>query len=215
MTKIAIIYYSSTGSTYRLAKAAAEGAAAAGAEVRLLKVEELAPDAAIDSNPAWRTHVDETAAVAIATPDDLEWADGYLLGSPTRFGLPAAQMKQFIDTCGGKWFTGKLQDKAAGAFTGAGNVHGGQEATLLALQNVFYHWGSVIVPVGFTHSAYTAAGGNPYGVSFTDPRGGPLPEEVIAAAWQQGSRVARFARVLADNREQLSGEPAEPSAPQS
>ena len=137
MAKIAIIYYSSTGHTHRIAEAAAEGARAAGAEVRLRKVAELAPAAAIDSNPAWRAHVEATHDIPEATPDDLEWADGFLLGTPTRFGLPAAQLKQFIDQCGGKWFTGQLQDKAAGAFAGAGNQHGGQESTLLALQNIF------------------------------------------------------------------------------
>src|SRR5690349_18583352 len=117
MAKIAIVYYSSTGGTYALAEAAAEGARKAGAEVRLLRAAELAPDKAIDSNPLWRAHHDATQHIPVATPDDLEWADGYLLGTPTRFGLPAAQLKQFIDLCGGKWFAGKLQDKAAGAFT--------------------------------------------------------------------------------------------------
>ena len=201
MTKVAIVYYSSTGSTYSVAKAAAEGAASAGAEVRLRKAAELAPDSAIDSNPAWRKHVDATRHVPIATPNDLEWADSFLLGTPTRFGLPAAQLKQFIDQCGGMWFTGKLQDKAAGVFGGAGNVHGGQESTLLALQNVFYHWGSIIVPVGYTDPSISAAGGNPYGVSFTDPKGAGLPEVQLAAARYQGQRIARFAAVLARARE--------------
>lgn len=205
MAKIAIIYYSSTGSTHRIAQAAAVGATAAGAEMRLRKVAELAPDSAIDSNPAWRAHIQATVNIPLATPDDLEWADGFLIGTPTRFGLPAAQMKQFIDICGGKWVAGKLQDKVVGAFTGAGNVHGGQESTLLALQNVFYHWGAVIVPVGYTDPSIYAAGGNPYGVSFTDPKGESLPETVLAAAQYQGKRIARFADVLATNRGHLSG----------
>jgi NAD(P)H dehydrogenase (quinone) len=209
LAKIAIVYYSSTGNTHRLALAAAEGAASAGAEVRVRKAAELAPDSAIDRNPAWRAHVEATRDVPVATPDDLEWADGFLLGTPTRFGLPAAQLKQFIDQCGGKWFAGKLQDKAAGVFGGAGNVHGGQEATLLALQNVFYHWGAAIVPVGYTDASLYAAGGNPYGVSFTDPRGGELPATQIAAARYQGERIARYADVLSRSREALSPKPAD------
>jgi len=72
----------------------------------------------------------------------------------------------------------------------SGNVHGGQESTLLALHNVFYHWGSIIVPVGYTDKLLYAAGGNPYGVSFTDGRGKPLPEDILAAARYQGGRVA-------------------------
>ncbi|MFC7556345.1 NAD(P)H:quinone oxidoreductase [Pseudoroseomonas wenyumeiae] len=208
MVKIAIVYYSSTGGTHRIAMAAAEGAASVGGEVRVRKAAELAPEAAIDGNPLWRAHVEATQDVPVATPDDLEWADGFLLGTPTRFGLPAAQLKQFIDLCGGKWFTGKLQDKAAGAFGGAGNIHGGQEATLLALQNVFYHWGAVIVPVGYTDPSLYAAGGNPYGVSFTDPKGGEMPAAQLAAARFQGERIARYAAVLSANREALSPMPA-------
>ena len=94
MTKIAVIYYSSTGNVHELAGALAEGAEEAGAEVRLRRVPELAPAEAIASNPLWQAHVDATAGeVQEATPDDLEWADGYAFGTPTRFGTPAAQMK--------------------------------------------------------------------------------------------------------------------------
>lgn len=155
---------------------------------------------AIAAKPAWKEHLEVTRDVPDATLDDMEWADGFVFGTPTRFGLPAAQLKQFIDTLGPLWAQGKLQDKAAAAFTGAGNVHGGQEATLLALHNVFYHWGSIIVPVGYTDKLLYAAGGNPYGVSFTDGRGKGLPEEKLAAARFQGQRISRFASILAAAR---------------
>jgi len=191
--RLAIVYYSSTGNTYRIAREIASGAEERGAEVRLRRVAELAPDAAIDANPAWRQHLDETRDIPVAGHADLEWADGFVFGSPTRFGLPAAQMKQFIDTCGGLWAAGQLSDKVVGAFTGAGNVHGGQEATLLALQNVFYHWGAVLVPPGYTDPSVHAAGGNPYGTSFTDGQGAPLPETTLQAARHQGARTARWA----------------------
>src|SRR5687768_6467351 len=68
MAKIAINYYSSTGNTYLMAQGAAEGARATGSQVRLLKVAELAPDAAIDNNPAWRAHVEATRDIPTATP---------------------------------------------------------------------------------------------------------------------------------------------------
>lgn len=71
--KLAVIYYSSTGTNYQLAQWAAEGASAAGAEVKILKVQELAPESAIASNPAWKAHVEKTGDVPVATPDDLEW----------------------------------------------------------------------------------------------------------------------------------------------
>jgi NAD(P)H dehydrogenase (quinone) len=201
MSNIAVVYYSSTGNTYRVAQAVAEGAMSSGADVRVLRAAELAPADVIDRVPAWRAHLDETQGISVASPEDLVWADGFIFGTPTRFGLPAAQLKQFIDACSGPWSSGKLQDKAAGAFAGAGNPHGGQEATLLALQNVFYHWGSIIVPTGYTHPAISAAGGNPYGVSFTDPRGQDLPEAVLEAARHQGRRIAEIAELLRTHRE--------------
>jgi len=200
MANLTIVYYSSTGQTWQIASAIEEGARAAGAQTRLRKVPELASAETIAAKPAWQVHLDATREVPEATLADLEWADGFVFGTPTRFGLPAAQLKQFIDTTGPLWATGKLQDKAAAAFTGAGNVHGGQESTLLALHNVFYHWGSIIVPVGYTDKLLYAAGGNPYGVSFTDGRGKPLPEDILAAARYQGGRLARFAAVLASAR---------------
>lgn len=198
MSNITIVYYSSTGHTYEVAKAVEAGALATGAQVRLRKVRELAGPEAIAAKPAWAQHLEATKHVPEATLDDLEWADGYVFGTPTRFGLPAAQLKQFIDTVGPIWSTGKLQDKAAAAFTGAGNAHGGQESTLLALHNMFYHWGSIIVPPGYTDASVRPAGGNPYGTSFT--AGGPLSAETLAAARYQGQRVARFAALLAAAR---------------
>jgi NAD(P)H dehydrogenase (quinone) len=204
LAKIAIVYYSGTGNTYQMARAVEEGAKSAGADVRFRRAAELASDAAIDSNPAWRANTEATRHVEVATPDDLEWADGFIFGTPTRFGLPSSQLKQFIDTCGPKWDAGKLRDKVAGVFGGSITPHGGQEATLLALQNIFYHWGTVIVPVGYTDPSLFAAGGNPYGVSMTDPRGGGAPEEILAACRFQGLRIARYAELVARNLHMLA-----------
>jgi NAD(P)H dehydrogenase (quinone) len=190
--RIAVIYYSSTGSVYELGKAVAEGARAAGADVRFARVAELAPSEAIDQNPAWRAHLDATKDVPLASHDDLRWADGIAFGSPTRFGNVASQLKQFIDTTGSLWAAGELQDKAVTAFTSAINTHGGNESTLLALYNTMYHWGSVIVPPGYTDESLYAAGGNPYGTSHP-AGGGPPGDAALAAARYQGRRLAEMA----------------------
>ncbi|WP_127504170.1 NAD(P)H:quinone oxidoreductase [Actinoplanes solisilvae] len=194
-SKVAVIYYSSTGTVHQLAQAIAEGAAKAGAEVRLRRVAELAPSSAIDTNPAWRAHADATSDVEIATLDDLEWADAYAFGSPTRYGNITAQLKQFLDSTGGLWQRGVLADKPATGFTSAGNNHGGNESTLLALYNTLYHWGSVIVAPGYTDPAVFAAGGNPYGTSHPGGAGAP-GEEKLEAARYQGERLAKFANRL-------------------
>jgi NAD(P)H dehydrogenase (quinone) len=189
--KVAVIYYSATGSVHALAEAVAEGATSAGAEVRLRRVAELAPDSTIDQNPRWRRHADATVSVAEASVEDLAWADAFAFGTPTRFGAPAAQLKQFIDQSAGLWQEGKLADKPVTTFTSAFNRHGGSEATILSLGNVFYHWGALIVPTGFTDPAVYAAGGNPYGTSFvTGPTGAGPDAAVLEAARYQGRRLA-------------------------
>jgi NAD(P)H dehydrogenase (quinone) len=195
MTNVAVIYYSSTGTVHALAEAVAEGAARAGAEVRLRRVAELAPAEAIDANDAWRAHVEATAAVPVASLEDLRWAHGFAFGSPTRYGNISAQLKQFLDTTGPLWAAGELSDKAATGFTSAINAHGGNESTLLALYNTMHHWGAIVVAPGYTDQAVAAAGGNPYGTAHASG-GGPPGPDVLEAARHQGTRLARIAGLL-------------------
>lgn len=198
--KLAIIYYSSTGTIHQLAKTAAGQAEKDGAEVRLRKVAELAPDEAIDQNPAWRRHVDETSGtVTEATPEDLDWADAVLFGTPTRFGNVAAQLKQYLDACGGLWFEGKLIDKVAAGFTSAQNPNGGQESTLLALYNTLYHWGCLIVPNGYTDQVIFQSGGNPYGSSVTVPEEG-IAEPDLQTVRHQTRRLITLAAQLREGK---------------
>jgi NAD(P)H dehydrogenase (quinone) len=178
--KVAVIYYSATGTTYELAQAVAAGAESAGAEVRVRKVRELAPEAAIASNAGWSAHRKETQDVPEASLDDLEWADAIIFGSPTRFGLPAAQLKQFIDTTGGLWAQGKLANKIGSSFTSVATAHGGHETTITALNNTFYHWGAIIVGPGYVDPIQFQSG-NPYGVSFTSNNGQLDPDETTQA----------------------------------
>src|SRR5690625_421887 len=130
---VAVIYYSSTGTNHQLANWAGESAKEAGAEVKVLKVPELAPEEAIAGNPAWKAHADETKDVPEATSDDIEWADAIIFSVPTRFGNMPAQMKQFLDMQGGLWGSGKTVNKVVSGMSSAQNPHGGQEATLLSL----------------------------------------------------------------------------------
>jgi NAD(P)H dehydrogenase (quinone) len=198
MARVLITYYSATGSVYHLAQAVSEGAQSSGADVRLRRVAELAPPEAIAANEDWAQHRRETdGSVEEVTLEDLDWADGYAFGTPTRYGAPAAQLKQFLDTAGSLWQEGKLADKPVSTFVSSAERHGGQEATILSLNNVFYHWGCVIVPLGYTDDVVYAAGGNPYGTSW--PAGFPsaMPDEtVLECARHQGRRLAHFAEVL-------------------
>ncbi|MFG2332081.1 NAD(P)H:quinone oxidoreductase [Streptomyces sp. NPDC048604] len=198
MTNVAVIYYSSTGNVHTMADAAASAAEKAGAEVRLRKVAELAPQAVIETNPAWAAHAEETRDVAIASLDDLLWADVVLIGTPTRFGQPASQVKQFIDTTGGIWAEGKLVNKIASGFTSTSSTHGGQESTLLALNNTFYHWGAIIVTPGYADPVqFAGANGNPYGASSVSAnQAANVHEENLGAVEFQARRCVEIAAAL-------------------
>jgi len=202
MARVLITYYSATGSVHRLAEAVREGAESAGADVRLRRVAELAPPEVIAADEDWAKHKQDTdAIVEEVSLNDLEWADGYAFGTPTRFGAPASQLKQFLDTAGSLWQDGKLADKPVTTFVSSAERHGGQEATILSLNNVFYHWGCIIVPLGYTDDIVYAAGGNPYGTSW--PAGFPsaMPDETtLECARHQGRRLAHFAEVLSATR---------------
>lgn len=204
--KVAVIYYSSTGNTYQLAEAVKNGAHEAGAEVRLRRVRELAPQEAINSRPDWARHLEQTKDIPEACNDDLLWADAYILGTPTRFGNIAAQLKEFIDGTGPLWAKGQLADKPAAVFTTAQNEHSGQEVTLLSLLTVLYHWGCFIVPPGAGDPSIFAAGANPYGVSARVPEGPheQLPPAALQAAAYLGRRVASVAEWISSGRHSFS-----------
>ncbi|KEZ50438.1 MULTISPECIES: NAD(P)H:quinone oxidoreductase [Metabacillus] len=191
--KLAVIYYSSTGTNYKLASWAEEGAKEAGAEVKVLKVPELAPQSAIESNEAWKAHLEATQHVPEVTLDDLEWADAIIFSVPTRFGNVPAQMKQFLDTTGGLWFQGKLANKVVSAMASASNPHGGQEATILSLYTTMYHWGAIVAAPGYTDQVLFEAGGNPYGTSVTADQDGNLKENVEPAVKYQAKRTVMVA----------------------
>ncbi|MBB5957218.1 NAD(P)H dehydrogenase (quinone) [Saccharothrix tamanrassetensis] len=198
--KTAVVYYSATGSVYAMAEAAAKAAEAAGAEVRLRKVRELAPEEAIASNQGWAAHAKQTQDVPEAALDDLRWADLLIFGAPTRFGMPAAQLKQFLDTTGPLWAQGELVDKVATSFTSAATAHGGQETTITALNHTFYHWGCIIVPPGYADPIQFQAG-NPYGSSHVSDNGQTPPGQVeLDAVAFQARRAVGIARALKSGR---------------
>jgi NAD(P)H dehydrogenase (quinone) len=87
-----------------------------------------------------------------------------------------------------------------GGFTSSHELHGGQESTLLSMYNVFYHWGAIVVPMGYTDETVFAAGGNPYGVSSSDGGEAGPSEETLAAVRYQGRRIAEKAAMLVPSR---------------
>lgn len=193
--RLAIVYYSTYGTNHQMAEVAAEAARAAGAEVRLLRVNETAPAEVVAGQEAWKAQAERMAHIPRATPQDMEWANAYLFSAPTRFGVMASQMRAFIDTLGGVWAQGSLSDKPMSAMSSAQNAHGGQEATILSLYTTVFHWGGIVVAPGFTDQSIFKSGGNPYGYSHT--QGQPLTDDNKAAIAHQTRRLVEVAEKLA------------------
>ncbi|PJE28943.1 NAD(P)H dehydrogenase (quinone) [Pseudooceanicola antarcticus] len=191
--KIAVLYYSTYGTNHTVAEEAARAAREAGAEVRLLRIPETAPKEVIETQDAWKQHLEATSHIPEATADDMAWADGYFFSFPTRFGSAPSQVRAFIDTLGGVWSQGGLANKTVTATTSAGNVHGGQEGTILSFYPTVMHWGAIVVTPGYTDDTIGAAGGNPYGFSTTP---GGVDDKGKAAIAHQAKRLIEVTEKL-------------------
>lgn len=197
-TNVLIAFYSRNGSVEALAKAMAEGAQAAGAEVRLRRARDIAGPEVMAQVPGWADNAKRMDALyAAPTPDDIEWADGIVFGTPTRYGNTTAELKAYIDSLGGVWFQGKFNGKAGSAFCATMGTHGGAESTVLSLYNVMAHLGLIIVPTGYADPIMFKAG-TPYGAhAAVDGQHvtAPLADDLEVARYQ-GRRVAQVATAL-------------------
>ncbi len=117
MSKILVVYYSKTGNTRKMAELVAEGVKEEGLEVILKSTDE-------------------------AKPEDFLQVDGIIAGSPTYFGLPAAEIKKLFDESV-KYF-GKLEGKVGGAFTSSANIGGGNETTIMGIIQMMLIHGMVV-----------------------------------------------------------------------
>ncbi len=191
--KLAVIFYSSTGTNFQLAKWAAEAGKEAGAgEVKLLKIAETAPQEAINENKDWKENIEAMQDVQTVSLNDLEWADAIIFSIPTRYGNLPSQFAAFIDTTGGLWSKGKLMNKVVSGMTSAQNIHGGQETTLISLYKTMFHWGAIIAAPSYSDPILFEAGGNPYGTSVTAGKDG-LNDNAKKAVFHQAKRTLTIA----------------------
>lgn len=198
MAKVLVLYYSSYGHIETMAGAIADGARSAGAEVHVKRVPEL-----MAREAAEKAHFKVDQAAPLATVEELPNYDAIIIGTPTRFGNMAAQMKNFLDQTGGLWFTGKLIGKVGSVFTSTATQHGGQESTILSTHTVLLHQGMVIVGLPYSFQGQMiqteVSGGSPYGASTIAAGDGSRQpsENELAGARFQGRHVAEIATKLA------------------
>ncbi|PJG41945.1 tryptophan repressor-binding protein [Acinetobacter tandoii] len=191
---VLVLYYSKYGSTKEMAHLIANGVESTGMAVKIRTVPNLA------------TVVTEAAASIPAegdiycTLEDLQYCSGLALGSPTRFGNMASEMKYFWDQTTSLWLNGALHDKPACVFTASGSMHGGQESTLLTMLPPLFHHGMMIMGLTNAHAALsnTKTGGTPYGVSHVSgPRHDQqLSQDEKTLCEAQGRRLASVVQQL-------------------
>lgn len=199
MAKVLVLYYSSYGHIETMADAVAEGArSVAGTTVDIRRVPELVPE-----DVARSSHYKMDQAAPVATVAELPNYDAIIVGTPTRYGNMASQMKNFLDQTGGLWFTDALVGKVGAAFTSTASLHGGQETTLTSTHTVLLHLGMVIVGLPYSFKPQmnpaVAQGGTPYGASTVAGGDGSLKPTAddLAGARYQGAHVAKIAAKLA------------------
>jgi NAD(P)H dehydrogenase (quinone) len=162
MAKILITYYSRSGNTAKMAAIIAKSAGEADVEVDLKKTED--------------TNI-----------EDLLQADGIIMGSPTYYGLPSAEVKQLLDES--VEYHGQLDDKVGAAFTSAANIGGGNETTIMAILQAFLVHGMIV---------QGTSSGDHYGpVSI-----GPPDPRVQKQCKELGRRVAQLVLRLAKEKKQ-------------
>ncbi|MCG8270480.1 NAD(P)H:quinone oxidoreductase type IV [Aquamicrobium sp. NLF2-7] len=193
MAKVLVLYYSSFGHMEQMAKAAAEGAREAGADVTIKRVPELVP---LEVAKAAHYKLDQEAP--IAEPLELANYDAIILGVATRYGAMASQMKNFLDQTGPLWAKGALLDKVGSVMVSTATQHGGAEIALLSTQASLQHHGMIIVPLSYAYQGQmgndVVRGGAPYGMTTTSDGDGsrqPSAQELEGARFQ-GKRVAEI-----------------------
>ncbi|AWL28023.1 NAD(P)H:quinone oxidoreductase, type IV [Acinetobacter defluvii] len=191
---VLVLYYSKYGSTKEMAHLIANGIEATGVAVKIRTVPNLSPVVT-----EAQASIPEEGDI-YCTLEDLQHCAGLALGSPTRFGNMASEMKYFWDQTTSLWLNGALHNKPACVFTSSGSMHGGQESTLLTMLPPLFHHGMMIM--GLTNAepalSNTKSGGTPYGASHVSgPRhdlGLSQDEKVLCEI--QGKRLGEIVKKL-------------------
>jgi NAD(P)H dehydrogenase (quinone) len=190
------------GHVYKMAEAIAEGARQVdGVDVVLEQVQELIPADALERAGATAARA-AFKHVPVADPAGLVDADAILFGTPTRFGMMCAQMRNFLDQTGTLWAAGSLIGKVGSVFCSSATQHGGQEATSLSFHTTLLHHGMIVVGLPYSFQGQMAmdgvVGGAPYGATtIAGPDGSRQPSAVeLEGAKFQGKHVAEITRRL-------------------
>ncbi|XP_031100618.1 probable NAD(P)H dehydrogenase (quinone) FQR1-like 3 [Ipomoea triloba] len=198
-TNVYIVFYSLYGHVETMAREIQKGANSVdGVKATLWQVPETLPDRVLEK---MKSHP-KADDVPVISPEQLLEADGFLFGSPSRFGVMAAQMKAFFDATHPLWATQALAGKPAGIFWSTGFHGGGQELTALTAITQLAHHGMIFVPVGYTFGSgmfemNEVRGGSSYGAGTYAADGSRQPTQLeLQQAFHQGKYTAEITKKL-------------------
>lgn len=202
MVKVLVVFYSTYGHNYIMAQSVADGVRQVeGVTVEVQRIAETLSDEILGKMGALEAQK-SFAHVPVANPKEFANYDAVIIGGPTRFGLPAAQVKVYLDALGQVWSSNAAVGKLASTWTSTATQHGGQESTLLALNHVLLHLGMIIVGLPYActdqFGVDEVRGGSPYGATtIAGGDGSRMPSDAERRmATYQGKHVATIAKKL-------------------
>ncbi|MEL0254556.1 MAG: NAD(P)H:quinone oxidoreductase [Burkholderiaceae bacterium] len=194
MINIVVLIYSRKGSTLQLAEEVCKGINSVNeVKAKLRRVDEL-------KQTQQQRMLEKYEKVQVITKKDITDCHGLILGSPTRFGNMAGELKYFIDQTLDIWISGELIGKPGAVFTSTGSLHGGQETTLLSMMLPLFHHGMLLAGIPYSEPSLseTKTGGTPYGASHVSEKNkeSVLSFEEKNLGFAMGARVAKIASKL-------------------
>jgi NAD(P)H dehydrogenase (quinone) len=169
--QVLVAYYSLTGNTEKMAKGVVEGVKRRpGVAVSLKKVEEV-------------------------TRQDLERADGIILGGPTYYGTIPGKMKAVIDDWSWKMKV-DFTDKVGGAFSTGSGQAGGKEFVVVSLVMFMLNNRMVVAGPLYRNDKTGSVWAEVGAAAMTGPLDPGVGEGELDGARRLGERVARLAEKL-------------------
>lgn len=179
MTQIAILYFSGTGTTARLAEAVIAGVEQTGAQALDLPISGSDIIEGRWQNDVQAAQLDQCAAI--------------IFGSPTYMGSVAGQLKAFFDAMAPRWFSQAWKNKIASGFTASSLASGDKSATFVTMTTFAMQMGMIWCGTGASFSDNLNANGFYFGAGATASAPDQLSEMDLATGTHLGARVAELA----------------------
>jgi NAD(P)H dehydrogenase (quinone) len=169
--RILVVYYSRTGNTEKMAHAVIEGAKRVpGVVTKLRKASE-------------------------ASKEDLDLADGIILGCPTYFANLPGEVKTIMDTWNWKMKV-DFTDKVGGAFTTAGGQVGGQGNVVVSLLLFMLNNRMIVAGPLYHNEVSGSIWGESGAAAITGPLDPGVSDKELDGTRRLGERIARVTKKI-------------------